>query len=141
MNCCDSLLNEFSCRFCLGDAKTGNLISNYFRVEKRIVSSSEVFTAINLHVVFSPLVSNRICEECQTTIANFYSLKKNFQDNEAVLLGKLYEDSSGCNEEQQNSEGTEANVLPIVKDFLKENEEKSFNILKYTDRLTIECRE
>jgi hypothetical protein len=147
MNCCDSLLNEFSCRFCLGDAPQGTLISNYFRVEKRIITSAEVLRLISLKVVSSPLVPNRICQECHNTIVNFYSLKKNFQDNEAVLLGssallgKVEEDSNPSGEDEGQNQPSGENILPAVKEFIQENPGKTFSIKKQTGKLTIECRE
>jgi Zinc-finger associated domain (zf-AD) len=150
MNCCDSLLDENSCRFCLGDASQGgSQISStkptYFRVEKRrIVPTIRIFKDLNLEVVTSPNVPNLICGECQKTIIAFYALKKNFQDNEAVLLGKVEDESR----ESLSSvvvaaaeEPVEENVLTIVKKFLKENVNKCFHISNFTDRLTIGFQE
>lgn len=138
MNCCDSLLNENSCRFCLGDAQGGSLISSkqvsYFRVERRIIPTPRIFEFLNIEVISSPTVPNRICGECQKTIIAFYSLKKNFQDNEAVLLGNV---DDGPKPNSPEPETVEGNVLPIVKEFLKENFDKCFHISKYSDRLSI----
>lgn len=140
MNCCDSLLNEYSCRFCLGDASSGSFISSsqpsYFRVDKRIVPTSRVFSFLNIEVISSPNVPNRICDDCQKTIIAFYSLKKNFQDNELVLLGRIDEDSRDSSL-LVDPVSVEGNVLPIVKEFLKENSDKCIKISKYNDRLSI----
>ena len=143
--CCDSLLNEFSCRFCLGEAEKGTVLTGktHFRCEKRIISSEQIFNLLNLRVISSPLVPNRICAECQSTIVAFYSLKKNFHDNEAVLLGKVDEDSNQSVQESLEVAPApeEGNIIPIVKEFLKENFNKCFNISKYTGKLSIDCQE
>lgn len=148
MNCCDLMLNEFSCRFCLGEAENGIVITGktHFRCEKRIIPSEQIFNLLNLRVISSPLVPNRICGECQNTIVAFYTLKKNFHDNEAVLLGKVDGDSNQSGQESLEDACTaqppdEGNILPIVKEFLKENSKKCFIISKYTGKLTIDCQE
>lgn len=124
------MFNEFSCRFCLGNAQNGSLISNpHFLVERRIITTEEIFSLTNLRVATAPNVPDRICDECQKTIIAFYSLKKSFQENEEVLFGKIDEDLSS------------ESPLPIVKEFLKENADKCLQISKYTDKLSIEIRE
>lgn len=49
---CDLILTENSCRYCLGDAQDGNVISQrtYFYVEKRLIECGEILKYLELTV-------------------------------------------------------------------------------------------
>lgn len=138
---CDLILTENSCRFCLGYAENGTKVfcdkKTYFCVEKRLVDSNKVLQFLNLKIhdeISLPNVPNRICSDCRNTIISFYALKKNFQDNEAVLLGKS-ESAYECKPDPVKVE-----LLKRVKEFLDEHEGEPLNITKYTDKLVLHPR-
>lgn len=127
---CDLILTENSCRFCLGDAEaTGSNISlegSYFLVEKRLVKCKEIFDFLEMKIDenHSPNVPRSICQDCKKTIVAFYALRKNFVDNEAVLMGKLEVPSKST-------------LMQDVEAFLKEHESEELVIRTYSDQLVI----
>lgn len=142
---CDLILTENSCRLCLGDAKEGNVIfsdmKTYFYVEKRLIEFDDISKFVNINIRNNnqlPDVPNRICLDCKKTIVAFYSLKKNFQDNEAVLLGK-FEDVDGSGEltEKVEEDPVKTELLPVIKEYLKEHVNDCLQVTKYSDKLVL----
>lgn len=132
---CDLILTEESCRFCLGETgETGTNISqeSYFYVEKRLVQCKEIFNFLELRLDenHSPHVPRNICQDCKKTIVTFYGLRKNFLDNEAVLMGKL----------PASDNPVKTTLLKNIEMFLKEHENclEQLTIKKYPDQLVIQ---
>lgn len=132
---CDLILNENSCRFCLGDAENGTEIfserKNYFCVQKRLINCDEIFKFLDIKIsneIQAPNIPNRICNQCKTTSCEFYVLKKNFQENEAVLFG---------NAESSEQSSTESDVRKIFKDYMRDHKSDNLKAFKYPDKLEI----
>lgn len=138
---CDLLLTENSCRFCLGDAKDGSFIyskqKSFLCVERRLIEAASIFQFLGLkiHDEQEPDVPNKICVDCKKVICTFYVLKKNFQDNEAVLLGKTSEEVNV--ETQQESDPVKRDLMPIIDDFLAKHINDEIHVAKYTDKVII----
>lgn len=135
---CDLILTEDSCRFCLGDTTQGSATSfspdTYFYVDRRLKRCGEIFELLDLKIHSQnslPNVPNKVCQDCKKTITDFYSLKKNFQDNEAVLLGKTFEKVEDHPLREQ--------VIAIVDEYLKNNLVDSISVVvdRYNDKLII----
>lgn len=149
---CDLILNENSCRFCLGDAQDGNAIfcdqKSYFCVEKRLIEIGNILSFLNLKIQDQhhvPNVPNRVCLDCKKSIISFYSLKKNFQDNEAVLHGRV-EDKVEETSKFEKAEKLEVDpvmdpvkveLLPVIDEFLNEHINECLQVTKYADKLVI----
>lgn len=137
---CDLILTENSCRFCLSDAKDGNAIfcdrKSYFCVEKRLIEIGDILNFVNLKIHDKyqlPDVPNRICLECKKSIIAFYALKKNFQDNDAVLLGKIDEIAVVAKPEDP----VKVELFPVIEEFLKEHANECLQVTKYSDKLIL----
>lgn len=128
---CDLKLTENSCRFCLGDSEENgtniSLQGSYFLVEKRLIQCKQVFDFLELKIDEnnSPNVPRKICQECKKTIVAFYALRKNFLDNEAVLVGKLAVPSKSA-------------LMLEVEAFLKEHEHEKLIVKMYVNQLVIQ---
>lgn len=129
---CDLILTEESCRFCLGDAIGGNSIvdsEHYLCVDGRITRTSQILRAVDLKVDTSLRdLPSQMCKVCKKVITDFYKLKRNFKENETVLMGK-----AGIPVEHQQKEG----ILPVIEEFLTEHLQESFRVEKFTDKLLI----
>ena len=79
-----------------------------------------------------PNVPSKICTDCKKSIIAFYVLKKNFQENEVVLVGKeaatreIYEKSAETN-----------SIRMEFDEFLKQHEHDDLEIEKSHNKLTI----
>lgn len=143
---CDLLLTESSCRFCLGDAKDGTPLysrpkQTFFCVEKRLIDSAEVFRFLDFKIDFEtqhPDVPNKICLDCKKLILSFYALKRNFQENESVMLAQI---SKTPTIEDSYEETIKKDLFPIIEpifdEFLKEHPDEGIHIFKYTDKIII----
>lgn len=129
---CDLILTEDSCRFCLGDAVGGNSIlegEHYLFVDRRITKTEDILRTVNLKVNTSlEVVPGKMCKECKKIITEFYKLKQNFKDNEAVLMGR-----AGITAEHPQQQG----IFPVIEDFLSEHIQESFRIEQFPDKLII----
>lgn len=137
---CDLILTENSCRFCLGDAQDGNAIfcdrKSYLCVEKRLVEVGEIFKFVNLKIRDRnelPDVPSRVCLDCKKSIVAFYSLKKNYQENEAILLGKLEETATI----EKADDPVKVELLPVIEEYLKEHFNECLQVTKYSDKLIL----
>lgn len=138
---CDLILNEDSCRFCLGEATKGSAIiysnDTYFCVDRRLKKCGDILDFLDLKIPTQnnlPNVPSKICLDCKKTLTDFYSLKRNFQDNEAVLMGKTFEKSSPSFQHPLKE-----SLNHIIEEFLNEHLQNSLHVGKYTDKLIISC--
>lgn len=74
-----------------------------------------------------PHVPKNICQGCKKIIVAFYGLRKNFIDNEAVLMGKLTESKNPAI----------SNLMRSIEMFLREHEKEQITINRYPDQLVI----
>lgn len=74
--------------------------------------------------------------DCKKTIVAFYTLKKNFNDNEAVING---DPVAGKEKSLGTATGTifHNKMLAFLRAFLKEHSEENLQINKYTDKLIV----
>lgn len=141
---CDLILTENSCRFCLGDAQDGVSIQStqksYFCVDKRLVLTSDILSFLNLKIQDEsrvlPNMPSKICMDCKISLCSFYSLKKNFQENEAVLIGKIAGPSNSLTKVNDEDPGR-AKLLEVVDEFLEVHVGKDIQVAKHENKLVI----
>lgn len=80
-----------------------------------------------------PNVPNRICKECKKSILQFYTLKKTYEENEAVLLGTSVESA----EERKKKFIAKQSLLPMLDEFLSEHVNDALEVTKLPDKLVI----
>lgn len=145
---CDLMLTTNSCRFCL--TTTHNAVpifndrKNFFCVEGKLTNLDEILKCLEIKIRNELHLPNMICQECKRCLVSFFILKRNFQENESVLLG----DGSDCldNESKEKDEPCLAKDMnnklrdefdPILNAFLKEHQGEPLEITMYTDKLVI----
>lgn len=129
---CDLILTADSCRFCLGESGTNiSIQGSYFLVEKRLVQCKQIFDFLRLSLKIdenqSLNVPKNICHDCKKTIVAFYALRKNFLDNEAVLMGKII----------APEEPAKNVLMEEIEEFLTEHQHEQLVVKKYADQLVI----
>lgn len=100
--------------------------------------TSDILSFLNLKIqdLVLPNMPSKICQECKTSLCSFYSLKKNFLENEAVLIGKVAE-PSGSTIKVSDKDSVRAKLLEIVDEFLEEHVDKDLQVTKHKGKLVI----